>query len=407
MYEHFYNLKSKPFTLLPDPEYLFLSQKHKTALVYLEYGLMDQAGFIVITGEIGTGKTTLIKYFLNKLDDTTKVAYIFNTNITPEQFLKSVTQELEMPSSDGDKTQVLDALNQFLIKEYASKNRVVLIVDEAQNLSLQTLEEIRMLSNLQTEKDHLLQIVLIGQPSLRDKLRHPQLRQFSQRVTVNYHLVPLDLEETKNYIHHRLKVSQAQDTDLFTEKAINAIYQSSKGIPRLINILCDASLVYGFAEELKRIDEQIVEKVIADKRQGGIFDVEEDSKTVEFSDLGPNGSGGLEYRVSALEKAFSDLQQKVLSAIYNFSQLIENKGSLAEGSSNPVVDKLGKMLAEERKKTEQLIAEGESYKGKIEYLIKRKAELEEEIVHLKSHIPQRSSGIKGRLISFFKPAKRG
>lgn len=344
----------------------------------------------MVTGEIGTGKTTLTKYFLNKLDDTTRVAYIFNTNITAEQFLKSVTQELEIPSSDGDKTQVLDTLNQFLIEEYASRHKVVLIVDEAQNLSLQTLEEIRMLSNLQTDKDHLLQIVLIGQPSLRDKLRHPQLKQFSQRVTVNYHLVPLNLEETMSYIRHRLDVSQAEDTSLFTENAINAIYQCSKGIPRLINILCDASLVYGFAEELKRIDEKIVEQVIADKRQGGIFDVEDDSKTVEFSDLGPNGSDGLEYRISTLEQSLSELQQTVLSTIHNFSQFMANNTS-SQTNNGFTADALTKMLMDERKTNKQLTHECNNFKRELEDLKKRKVALEEEINNLKKPITKKLS----------------
>jgi len=399
MYTNFYNLKSKPFTLLPDPEYLFLSHKHKTALVYLEYGLMDQAGFTVVTGEIGTGKTTLIKYFLNKLDDSTKVAYIFNTNITPQQFVKAILQELEIRPSTEDKSEILDALNQFLIHEYALRHKVILIIDEAQNLSLSTLEEIRMLSNLQTEKDHLLQIVLVGQPSLKNKLRHPHLKQFSQRVTVNYHLIPLDLEETRDYIHHRLKVSQAQDINLFTEKAINTIYHSSKGIPRLINILCDASLVYGFAEELTRIDEQIVEQVIADKRQGGIFGVEEDLKTVELPDLGNSSSDGLEYRVSILEQEVSDLQQKVLSALYNFSQFMGNRGD-SQMVNNAVIDKLERMLTEERRAKEHLILECDRLKKQADHHIKINAELEKEIARLKQTPQAPSPNPKKSLFSF-------
>jgi general secretion pathway protein A len=408
MYTQFYNLKSKPFTLLPDPEYLFLSQKHKTALVYLEYGLMNQAGFIVITGEIGTGKTTLIKYFLSELNDTTKVAYVFNTNITPEQFLASIAQEFELQTSTLNKAQLISTINQFLIKAYAARHKVVLIIDEAQNLSFQTLEEIRMLSNLQTEKDYLLQIILIGQPYLRDKLRHPQLRQFLQRVTVNYHLVALNLEETKNYIHHRLKVAQAQDFDLFTENAIHAIYQSSQGIPRLINILCDACLVYGFAEELKRIDEKIVEKVIADKRQGGIFDIGEEVNTFELLDSGAVSTDGLEQRIFFLEQTFSDLQQKVLSTIHNFSQLIEAKGSNRDGSNGAVIEKLENMLEHERKKNAQLSSEKRKHKGKVEYLMKRNEELKEEIVRIKTEINQNiKAGTKNRVFSFFKPPRKG
>jgi general secretion pathway protein A len=403
MYTQFYNLKSKPFTLLPDPEYLFLSQKHKTALVYLEYGLMNQAGFIVITGEIGIGKTTLIKYFLNKMADANRVAYLFNTNITPEQFLTSIAQEFDIQTSAVDKAQLISAINQFLINEYASGHKVVLIVDEAQNLSFQTLEEIRMLSNLQTEKDYLLQIILIGQPYLRDKLRHPQLRQFSQRVTVNYHLVPLDLEETKNYIHHRLSVAQAQDIDLFTDSAIHVIFQSSQGIPRIINILCDACLVYGFAEELKGIDEKIVEKVIADKRQGGIFDIREDVTTAETPDSDTISPDGLEQRIFFLEQLFSDLQQKVLSTIYNFSQLIEARGINGNGSSGAVIEKLEKMLENERKKNAQLSSEERKHKEKAEYLMKRNEDFKKEIVRIKTEINRNT---KSGLFSFLKTTKK-
>ena len=410
MYEDFYQLKSKPFSLVPDPDYLFLSQKHKTALVYLEYGIIEQAGFMVITGEIGTGKTTLIKYLLSKLaeiDPGTRVAYIFNTNLTPQEFLKAVLQELGIPSPSEYKTDILGALNQFLIQQYASRHKVALIIDEAQNLSLATLEEIRMLSNLQTDKDHLLQIILVGQPALRDHLRHPQLNQFSQRVTVNYHLAPLDQSETTDYIHHRLKVSSgdaARDgTPLFTEEAISTIYRYSNGIPRIINILCDAALVYGFAEEKREIDPPLIEQVMADKRQGGIFDPEREIGAGELPmQEGERAEAGLEYRVAALERAFSELQQKVLSALHNFSRHIEHNGNNTGIIYRTLANKLENQLIQEQKKNEMLHARLQNYKAQLQGLIKKRMELEDELLHVKNQItPSSVSWLKKRLSSLF------
>jgi general secretion pathway protein A len=382
MYESFYNLKSRPFTLSPDPEYLFLSSKHKTALVYLEYGLMDQAGFLVITGEIGTGKTTLIKYFLGRVDSSTTVAHIFNTNVTPQQFLKAMLQELEIPCQKDDKVEILNAINRFLIKKYGERHKVVLVVDEAQNLSLSSLEEIRMLSNLQTEKEPLLQIVLLGQPHLREKLRHPELRQFAQRITVNYHLMPLDFEETRGYIHHRLKVAKAQDSDLFTEEAIKVVFQYSKGIPRVINILCDGALVYGYAEEIKEIDREIIERVVKDKKKGGIFDSEQDHETGELSPP-ISSSEGLKDRLSNLERQVSDLQQKVLTTLDGFSQSVEQKRTTPNMSGTSASGRLEDKFLEEREKNRELLSECARLRGQVEYLTKRECDLKDEIDKLK------------------------
>ncbi|MBW2661629.1 MAG: AAA family ATPase [Deltaproteobacteria bacterium] len=271
MYEKFYGLTERPFRILPDPAYLYLSSKHRIALVYLKYGITNHAGFIVITGEIGTGKTTLIRTILRKLKSRARVASIFNTSLNPDQFLEMILREFEIPFSGGGKSDYLDLLHHFLIEEYRQKRRVVLIVDEAQNLSLETLEEIRLISNLQTEKEHLIQIVMVGQPDLRAKLAHPRLAQFAQRISVHYHLVPLDRTEAEAYVAHRLKVAGFNGQSLFSPAATGLIFDASRGIPRLINILCDAALVYGFADDLKNIDRDIIEQVIADKKEGGLL----------------------------------------------------------------------------------------------------------------------------------------
>ena len=226
MYEHFYELKEKPFNLLADPAFLYLSKKHELALSYLEYGLSEQAGFIVITGEVGSGKTTLIKYLLTKLEKTSaKTAMIFNTNITPREFLEIVLREWDIAGAGKEKADLYDSLNNFLLQEYIRKNQVLLIIDEAQNLSAETLEEIRMLSNLNDEKQPLLHIILLGQPNLRDRLNQKTLEQLRQRIAVHYHLDPLDYEDTAHYIRHRLQKAGAQNPELFMADAIDSIYQ--------------------------------------------------------------------------------------------------------------------------------------------------------------------------------------
>ncbi|MCK4819409.1 AAA family ATPase, partial [bacterium] len=229
------------------------------------------AGFIVISGEIGTGKTTLIKALLQRLDNQTEVASIFNTTVKPEEFLDLVLQEFELEYSGISRTDKLNRLNEFLIGCYGRCLRAVLIVDEAQNLSLETLEEIRLFSNLQTSKEYLLQIVFVGQPELRDKLAHPGLVQLAQRVAVHYHLAPLTEEETSNYIRYRLEVAsdKKEIEDLFTDDAIKAIYRHSKGTPRLINILCDSCLVYAFADEIMTIDGEVVEDAVKSQEASG------------------------------------------------------------------------------------------------------------------------------------------
>ncbi len=271
MYKEFYHLKERPFTILPDPGYLFMSSKHKTAIDYLHYGFMQQAGFIVISGEIGTGKTTLIKYLVKEIEDNINLAIIFNTKLNSVQFLLAVLKEFEVEYKTKNKIALYEAFNKFIIEQYAKKRKTVLIIDEAQNLSPAVLEEVRMLSNLQTEKEHLIRIILVGQPGLREVLLKPGLEQFAQRIIVNYHLDRLSSLEVKEYIHHRLSVAGANTNEIFSDEAINKIATYSEGIPRVINIICDMALVYGFADSLPQISDKVIENVVADKKEGGLF----------------------------------------------------------------------------------------------------------------------------------------
>lgn len=370
MYENFYGLSERPFRILPDPDYLYLSAKHRLALVYLEYGLVNQAGFIVITGEIGTGKTTLIRTLLRKLDTETRVASIFNTSIGPKDILEMILREFEISFSGPSKTEYLERLHHYLIEQYKQGRRVVLIVDEAQNLSLETLEEIRLISNLQTEKEHLIQIVLVGQPDLRAKLVHPQLEQFAQRISVHYHLLPLDRPETEAYITHRLNVAGFNGAALFSPAALDVVFEASKGIPRLVNILCDAALVYGFADELKTIDREIIEQVVADKKEGAILFTSAEADSVD--EPVPEGEG-IEERLQYLEGQVGELQATLRQQVPGEAD-----------ADKTLFLKLEGLLAEQHRKNERLLNIRRRQTKTIERLRQEKKRLEERLAALEN-----------------------
>jgi general secretion pathway protein A len=268
MYESFYGLKEKPFNLTPDPDYFYMSPGHENAYTHLEYAIQESKGFVVVTGEVGSGKTTLINYLLRKIPQAIHVGIINNTFVQPQELLRMICQEFEIPLEDSDKTVLLTRLYGYLLEQFSKRERVVLIIDEAQNLSEKTLEEIRMLSNLESEKDHLIQMILVGQPQLKEKLQRKSLEQFVQRVNVYCHLDALDKVEVEHYIHHRLTVAGAQNLDLFDPEAIKAVYKHSLGIPRLINTLCDAAFVYGYADDVKVICRDLIEAVAKARNLG-------------------------------------------------------------------------------------------------------------------------------------------
>ncbi len=270
MYEEHYGLKEKPFTLLPDPSFLYLSRKHAMALSMLEYSLAGQAGFTAITGDIGSGKTTLVRSFMHRARDTVRIGLISNTHRSFDDILSWVLAAFDIRSASASKPEQYQLLVELLVNEYAMGRRCLLIFDEAQNLSIDALEELRLLSNVNTDRDFLLQMVLVGQPELLDKLKRPDLQQFAQRISVSFHLTPLSYNETRDYIYHRLKVA-GRSRPLFDDLAIGLIQHFSSGIPRLINTLCDLSLLYGFADGLDAVLPDTVFKVLAD-RSGGISD---------------------------------------------------------------------------------------------------------------------------------------
>ncbi|NWH08026.1 MAG: AAA family ATPase [Alphaproteobacteria bacterium] len=270
MYEEFFGLREKPFTLLADPSFLYLSRKHATALSLLEYALSGQAGFCVITGEVGSGKTTLLRQFLQEVDARTTPGVIFQTHRDFGDILRWVLLAFGIEPKSDDRTQLYQNFLDFLIDQRTAGRRTILIVDEAQNLSVQALEELRLLSNVNFDKFLFLQIILVGQPELLEKLRLPELRQFAQRVAVHYDLGPLTAEETRNYIAHRMRIAGAQ-APVFNDWAVAAIYYFTQGVPRLINSLCDMALVYAFADGRKLVDLEIVSAVVADREASGLM----------------------------------------------------------------------------------------------------------------------------------------
>lgn len=262
MYENFYGLQERPFNVTSDPSFFYLSRRHKEAFSHLVYGIRERKGILEITGEIGTGKTTLCRALLNHLDKDTKTAFILNPYFSQVQLLQAIIADYGMDLKSKTKLALITALNNFLLLEANSGNNVILLIDEAQNLSIKQLEQIRLLSNLETEKFKLLQIILVGQPELCEKLEKPNLRQLNQRIAVRYHILPLEPDEIEEYIKHRLQVAGAKSKIEFNRDAIEAIYVYSGGTPRLINILCDRALLAGFVLETNTITAEIINKCI-------------------------------------------------------------------------------------------------------------------------------------------------
>ncbi|MFC1808113.1 ExeA family protein [Candidatus Omnitrophota bacterium] len=258
MYETFFGFHSNPFNLTPDSDFFFASQKHEEALSRLLVAINERNGFAVVTGDIGSGKTTVCRALLKRLDPTTKVALVLNTYLSRKELLTTILEDLGIEYKSRSKTHLMCALNKYLITQATRENNVVLIVDEAQNLTPSVLEEIRMLSNLETEKEKLIQIILIGQPELRKKLGNPKLEQFSQRIVMYYHLKPLSFSETIEYILHRTHAAGYEKNDLFTDEAMEEIFMYSNGVPRLINLACHSILIGCFLEETHKMKGRIV-----------------------------------------------------------------------------------------------------------------------------------------------------
>jgi general secretion pathway protein A len=265
-------LSREPFQLTPDPEFIFLSTSHREALASIMYGVEQRKGFVAIIGEVGVGKTTILRSYLEEINkQQLKIIYIFNTDVSFNGLLKTICQELELSAKTDDSFEMVNNLHQWLIDEYKEGRNVVLIIDEAQNMPVETLENLRMLSNLETTTDKLIQIVLVGQPELEQKLNLKELRQLNQRVAIKTNIMPLNRRESMAYIRHRLTKAASKDNTIYSKRALEMIVKQAQGIPRIINILCSNALLTGYAYQQQKISSRIIKEVIADlkgKRKG-------------------------------------------------------------------------------------------------------------------------------------------
>ena len=319
MYAAYFGLKHEPFSIAPDPRYLFMSERHREALAHLLYGLGSGGGFVLLSGEIGTGKTTVCRLFLEQIPATCNVAYIFNPKLTVTELLQSVCDEFHIAVPQKDLLpptvkEYLDPLNDFLLKAHAAGRNNVLIIDEAQNLSAEVLEQLRLLTNLETRERKLLQIILIGQPELRSMLAKPELEQLAQRVIARFHLDALTAEETEQYILHRLEVAGLDRPPPFDRKALQRIHHLSRGVPRRINLLCDRALLGAFANTQPKVDRATVDKAAAE-----VFDVPATGpsvrrRTAAVLGLGLAAGAGLFAAVNQVAQDMAPVQVAVQAA---------------------------------------------------------------------------------------------
>ena len=344
VYTSFYGLTAKPFSIVSNPDCLYLSPKHRAALTYLEYGLKETAGFILLTGDIGTGKTTLIRFILKQTKQNFETAVIFNTNITSAELLNLILRELGLEAAAGDKVQALEKIYRHLAARYREGRKVLLVIDEAQNLTDEVLEEIRMLSNFQGDERILLQIMLVGQPELKRRLNTPSLSQLKQRIGVHFHLGPLSREETGMYVRFRLEHAGGRP-GLFTTRAVAAIFEATGGIPRSINLLCDAALVYGFADELNPIDLPVIERVLADRSVSGgspeALSVDNPVQPAIAATVPVSGNGRMEKLEAELRELRRDLSDRLA--------LLEKDHT----SVGDIIERLERLLADERRKNQE------------------------------------------------------
>src|SRR6185369_13770610 len=273
MYCTYYGFREKPFNITPNPRFLYLSKNHKEAFAHLLYGIENHSGFIELTGEVGTGKTTVLRTILEQLDDENHhTALILNPCLSSIELLRNINREFAIPHEGLENGALLEELNRFLMAENRAGRTVVLVIDEAQNLAPQVLEQIRLISNLETESDKLIQIVLAGQPELKKLLNRTELRQLAQRITVRFHLMPMDFEDSCGYVRHRLEIAGGGGWISFPEPSLKKIYRFSKGSPRLINIACDRALLVGYGENTQLIDRTVVTKALKELREATLPD---------------------------------------------------------------------------------------------------------------------------------------
>jgi len=359
MYKAFFKLNIKPFDLLPDPRFIYLSKSHKKALAYLDYGIRERSGFILLTGEVGSGKTTLIRNLLDTHYEHVVLSMIFNTQVTSEQLLAMINEDFGLVTQGKDKVSLIRDLNGFLISQYAAGNQPILIIDEAQNLSPELLEEVRMLSNLEASNSKLLQIVLVGQPELRLILSAPKLRQLRQRININCHLHALNREEVEQYIIRRLEVAGNISAVSFVPESLDAIYQYSRGIPRLINIICDFLMFLAFAEESTALSAEMVQDVIGDLDFENHYWMANAPGSVEDSEI--LSSPDLRNKLTEFSRNIESMERNISAPIYNALKDQNDRIESLHTTVTSNVAKTSSLILELSKKMEEVRNKVNSY----------------------------------------------
>jgi len=317
MYEQFFNLKMKPFELVPNPDFLFLSHGHKKALTYLKYGISENIGFILLTGDVGSGKTTLIRDLIKNLNGNVTLSKVFNTKVTSDELISLVNEDFGLEIEGKQKVGMLRELNDFLIDQHARKRQPILIIDEAQNLSADLLEEIRLLSNLETNMSKLLQIVLVGQPELRETLSLPEMRQLRQRISISCHIQPLTREESEEYIYHRLEKAGSVKAVRFHEGTTDIIHEFSRGIPRLVNITCDFLMLSAYSNKSADITLDMAKEIVGDLERENRF-WQDEKLTLPAA---PGNAEGLSERHLEIEEIIKNQSLKTEEATRMSSQV--------------------------------------------------------------------------------------
>lgn len=362
MYEEYFGFKEKPFGIAPDPDFLYLSRQHRNAISSLEFGLMDNAGLMLFTGDIGTGKTTIIRHILNTIEEDFLVAVVFNSNVNARQLLELILVDFGVEVHSEREMEALKHFNEFLVDLHSKNRRPLLIIDDAQSLSMEALEEVRLLSNLQTENKLLLQILLVGQPELNAKFKRPSMASLLQRIAVNFHLQTFSREETGKYIAHRLETAGGT-ADIFTDAAIDKVHRLTRGTPRSINLLCHAALVYGFADDIATIDVPVIEEIVSDTKVTGIGTQRwylDDSEKIAFDSVdevgveSPLATDPLQQRHhrNDLEERIDQLERKLLEY------------------TNELREALNLLLGNERSRNDRLLAAYTRLKTRYEDLLK-------------------------------------
>ena len=392
MYTKFFGLKKKPFTLSATPEFFYLSKGHHLAFTHLEYGLVHNVGFIALTGDVGTGKTSLLKYLLKRIQVPLNIAMIFNTQVDPLSVLEMVVKEFEITPASNRKSDLYDALNKFFLDQYRKRSRCVIFVDEAQNLQLRGFEELRMLSNLDAGDDPLVQIVLVGQPQLRARLAHPSLEQLTQRISVHYHLSPLVAEDIGEYIDFRLRAARFEGVDsLFEDEAKVLIAEASRGVPRIINSICDASLTYAYGDRVKIISRGTVENVLSDNELFRLSRTDGESLPMELTrdgngqgeSLPPAGLDGNGRFDASGTSGFGGVFSHLLGRITALEEQMAERGREDAGLAIGV---LQEMLAREREKSSEFSVQLLELKRKY-----RRALKEVQTIAIKGDVEARSN----------------